>query len=251
MNSIWISHARENENAEANLILFTYAGGNASSFAPWKSLISKRVSVYPIMYPGRATRINEEMPREISELAENIVRENEELFEKKFICFSHCTGSLIAYEVCKYVKAKYGKEPEGFIASCASSPNFSLFQEDVSEMNDTDFLKLLLDTNRIDEQTAKLPNFVDYYLPVLKQDFIMVYNYKLSHIEKLTCPFDTIIASNDELVKPEQVHDWQKFSEREIRSTNIEGEHFYLEKDRRFICNFINERVEEYLEYKC
>lgn len=247
MKSTWIAHAKENENAEANLILFTYAGGNASSFAPWKSRISKRVSFFPILYPGRATRINEKMPGEIQELAENFVRENAELFEKKFICFSHCTGALIAYEVCKYVKAVYGKEPEGFIASCAASPNFNLFKEDVSKMSDGDFLRMLLDTKRIDAKTAELPNFVEYYLPVLKRDFIMVYNYKPGSSEKMTCPFDTIIASDDDLVAPEQVRDWQNFSERKIENIDIKGEHFYLEKDRKFICDFINKKVDSYL----
>lgn len=247
MKSKWFSHERVSENSEANLLLFTYAGGNASSFAPWKRKISERVSFYPVLYPARATRISEDMPESVTALAENFVNENEEIFQKDVIMFSHCTGALVAYEVFKYASRKFGFSPKGFIASCSASPNFRLLEEDVTKMSDADFLGLLVETGRIDEKTAGMPNFCEYYLPILKKDFIMIQNYHSDEPVKLSCPFDTVTADNDNLVKPHQVADWQNFSEKTIRNKNISGEHFYIEKNVKWICEYVNSLTDEYL----
>ena len=248
MTEKWFSHKNISENSEANLLLFTYAGGNASSFAPWKKKISKRVSFFPILYPGRGRRINEEIPQSPFEMAEQFVKENEEIFDKKFIVFSHCTGALIAYEVCNLVRKQLGKTPLLFIASCSASPNFSLLEDDVSLMSDEDFLKILLDTGRIDEQTAKLPNFCEYYLPILKKDFIMMQNYTSDKNNKLSCRFHSVTADGDTLVKPEQIADWQNFSEKPVVNTKVSGSHFYIEKDVNWVCDYVNGLINECLE---
>ncbi|MCD7811943.1 MAG: thioesterase domain-containing protein [Ruminococcus sp.] len=247
MNEKWFAHSRTDENTEANLLLFTYAGGNATNFAQWKSKISDRVSVYPVVYAGRGKRLKEKIPNSIYEFAEQFVKENAEIFQKKFIMFSHCTGALMAYEVFRCAKKQLGVEPTGFLTSCSASPNYSLFQQDIRSMDDEGFLKLLIDTNRIDEQTAKLPNFCEYYLPILKKDFIMVQNYKVNKIEKLKCFVSTVTASQDTLVKPNQIADWQSFSETRVHAQKVVGEHFYLEKNVPWVSKYVNGLIDECL----
>jgi surfactin synthase thioesterase subunit len=200
-----------------------------------------------VLYPERGQRIHDPLPKTLTALAESYVRENESILKGGYIVFSHCTGALLAYEVVRCAKELLGIEPLGFIASCSASPSFSLFKDDVSTMDDSTFLKLLLDTGRIDEETAKLPNFCEYYLPILKKDFILVQDYHPKTIEKLSCPFNTVTATNDSLVEPYQVADWQNYSNTEVINTIVEGEHFYLEKDVEWVCNYVNGLIDGYL----
>jgi surfactin synthase thioesterase subunit len=187
------------------------------------------------------------MPETLTAMAKCYVMDNEDILRGGYVVFSHCTGALLAYEVVKYAKSLLGVEPLGFIASCSASPSFSLFKDDVSTMDDNTFLKLLLDTGRIDRDTASLPNFCEYYLPILKQDFILVQNYHPQTVERLNCPFNTVTATQDTLVEPHQVADWQNYCSTTVTNTTVEGGHFYLERDIDWVCNYVNSLVGGYL----
>lgn len=243
----WHAHTRVTAGSEANLLLFTYAGGNASTFAPWKRRITERVSFYPVLYPARGSRIQEPMPQTLTDMAKCYVMNSVDILKKGYVVFSHCSGASLAYEVVKYAKSLLGVEPLGFIASCSASPSFRPFKDDISTMDDNSFLRLLIGTGRIDEETAKLPNFCEYYLPILKQDLILVQNYRPQTIEKLNCPFNTVTATKDALVQPYQIADWQNYCSTTIANTTVDGEHFYLESNIDWVCNYINSRLVEYL----
>lgn len=247
MNLKWIFQQKINNGSKINIIMFTYAGGNASTFAPWKRYIPSDFSMYPVLYPGRGKRISEPCCIDLKELVKSFVNENQDLFKEKFVLLGHCTGTVLAYETYKYVKNFMQRIPEGFIVSCGASPDSRLFDADISAMSNEEFISLLIDTGRIDAESAKLENFKEYYLPILKNDFIMMENYKCGEVDKIQCPVDIIIADKDELVKPEQIYKWQDFSSEDIKITTVSGGHYYLEKDTANVCKLINNIVYKYI----
>ena len=81
-DSIWIAHGTDRKDADTNLILFTYAGGSPSMFAPWKKLFGEEINMCPVLYPARELRQNEPLPATVKEMAVDFVESNLELFKK-------------------------------------------------------------------------------------------------------------------------------------------------------------------------
>ena len=230
MKSKWFFHPRVNEKSELNLILFPFAGGNASVFIPWKRWMPQEWSVYPVLYPGRGTRGNDPLESDLRKMAKQFVEENRELFNHRFALFGHCTGIIVAYEVSKILKKEYGINPAFFISSCGASPEHRLFDQDIESMTDDQFLEMLIDTGRMSPEATKMDGFTEYYLPIMKNDFLMIDHYEPSEIEMIDCPVNVIISSDDELIRPEQIESWQAYTKAPVSVNTVSGGHYYYEK---------------------
>lgn len=246
MDNKWFFQTKIFEDANMNLFLFPYAGGNATSYVKWKRYLSGQYSMYPILYPGRGKRVNEMFAESVVEMARFFVDDNSELFETPFVLFGHCTGAVIAFEVCKYLENKYGKNPMGLIISCGASPDIPIFEVDAKKLSDEEFLQLLIDTNRMDQSTAQLANFREYYLPIIKKDFIMAQNYACDTETKIDCPIDTIIALDDEMITAEQIRGWKKYTNGRVRSREVTGGHYYFEKYPEMAVQIVDEILKTY-----
>lgn len=241
MEKVWYAHGIEHESAKINVICFPYAGGTASNFARWKKSLDKEHSIYPVLYPLRERRYNENMPDSIEALVTEFVDENLKLFEKPFILFGHCTGSIIAYETARYIHEKLKKEPICFIASGALSPDKRLVQMDVDNMKDNDFIEMLNDTGRIAEGAELIPNFKEYYLPVIRADYHLLgmYNYEASY--KMSCQVITLAGTEDKQISFDDISNWRKFTDGKYENYSMAGGHFFIEKNVEEICKIVNE----------
>lgn len=242
----WFFQTKIFEQAKQKIFLFPYAGGNATSFAPWKKYLSGEFSIYPVLYPGRGKRVKEGFAGSVVDMATAFVDDNIELFQTPFVLFGHCTGAIIAFEVCKYLEKRYGKKTAGLIVSCGASPDVPIFDVDVKNQSDEDFLQLLIDTKRMDQSTAEMANFREYYLPIIKKDFIMAQNYSCDKRTKIDCPIDSIIAIDDEMISKEQTYGWKNYTSGEVRSREVVGGHYYFEKQPEKAVRIVDEILKTY-----
>jgi surfactin synthase thioesterase subunit len=54
------------------LFCFAHAGGSASIYIPWTRMITKKVNVEPIEYPGRGFRAKEPLCTDIKGIVESV-----------------------------------------------------------------------------------------------------------------------------------------------------------------------------------
>ena len=153
LNKKWIAHSSDRSEAKVNLLMFVYAGGSPSFFAPWKKYLDESINIYPILYPGREIRKNEVIPGSLNKMIRDFVDETPELFSKPFVIFGQCTGSIIAYETAKYVYEKYGRFPLSFITSSMNSPRSydcykAIYDDEGNEASDEILIKRMISLDR-------------------------------------------------------------------------------------------------------
>lgn len=233
MKNKWIVHGTKNENAEVELILFTYAGGSPSVFAPWKKLFSSSVNIDPVLYPGRELRKNEPMPENVRELVKSFVEENEELFSGSFAFFGHCTGAFIAYETARYVQEKYRRSPVAFIASGSDSPGITdltsiLKDENGCEVSDEELAHRMVKIGIVTPDFVKDSNFINYYMPIYRNDLLMLGRSDASSRDKLDCDIYTLHGDEDDFITENGQQDWKNYTTGTLYSDTCPGGHFYI-----------------------
>lgn len=228
--SKWFAYNSDNSDSKLNLFCFPYAGGSASIFVQWKKNISEEISVYPVLYPFREARRSERMPDTVQELAKSFVDENEELLtSKKFGIFSHCAGSLIAYEVLVYLREKCNAEPEFFVVSGAEPPQFSLSTlAYLKSAGDEEFLNYLIGSNFVKPDIVSNKGFLSYYIPIIREDFKSLFNYTKTDAEKFKCPIFSFIGKEDMVVNHSRIADWAAYTEGKTSFNEFDGDHYYF-----------------------
>lgn len=242
-DSKWIAHGRISENAKYNLICFPFAGGSASAYAPWVRFLGEDISLFPVLYPMREKRMREPMPVSLSVLAENFTAETPEAFEKPYILLGHCTGAMTAYETFKNAVRLYGRKPSLFVAVSAPSPRMKITDRSLRTFSDEDMLKYMAEKNLVDERTLALKDFVKYYIPIFKKDFILHDEYDCCDAEKLDCDVIVLTGTDDKLVDNEKITDWKNFTTGSFEHISYSGDHFFINSHLNQVIELIKSKI--------
>lgn len=249
MGKKWIVYRSGGENSEVNLLMFVYAGGSPSFFAPWKKLFDTSISMCPVLYPGREIRKNEPVPTSLKEMVHEFVDESSDLFVKDFVLFGQCTGSIIAYETAKYVYEKYGRFPLAFITSSMDSPRYydcykALYDENGNEVSDMDMAKRMVEQGIISKDFLDDKKFLEYYMPIFKNDLKMFECTNKEEPFRLGCNIYCMSGTEDEFISNEGLHDWENYTSGSISYATTHGGHFYIADQKEFVSSEIKKYID-------
>ena len=235
----WIAHGKITEESTYNMICIPYAGASGSMYAPWIREVDKSIAILPMIYPGREKRRKEEMPGTLQEIARQFVGESPEVFEKPYIVLGHCTGALTGYEIVKEVQKRHGKSASLFIAVSAPSPRKKLTAEKLRDFSDEDMLAYMIESKLVDEKAAGMSAFMNYYMPIFKQDFILHDEYECGEIEKMACNVICMYGKDDVLVDTDKISDWNNFTMGTFEQKAYAGDHFFIQNNVQEVLGYI------------
>lgn len=194
----WFSFENEKDSAKYNFFCFPHAGAGASLYASWGKIIPDDYSYYPVLYPMRENRRNEEVPSTIQKLAKNIAEENIDLFKSKpSIFFGHCFGALVAYEVSLILK-KENCSPVLIVAASSESPRKSDMEISLKNLSIEKIADLFIDIGYMPESSRNNKIYLDFFMPVLNADYTLVEDYIPDLSEKCECPILAVYGNEDE-----------------------------------------------------
>lgn len=231
--SKWIRHGNYTGVQKVNLICFSYLGGSASGFAPWKKILGADIGISPVLFPMREVRRKEIMPDGLCKLVETFVAENEELFNKPFALFGHCAGAVAALETAKIVKEKYQKSPVCFIAGSCEAPAYAVEGiKEIAMIDEQDkMINRLLEQHLIEEDMAKDDTFIQYYFPLYRADARLYLDYDYEDSFRLDCPIMAIYGNQDITISSERLIQWQNVSNTgAFEEVCYDGAHYFTKE---------------------
>ncbi len=228
----WFAHETMHENAELNILCFVFAGGSPSFFSPWRQLCPDSVNLLPVLYPARESRGKEIMPDTLEELLEQFKKENPTVFEKPYVIWGHCSGSLIGLELA-FEQSQAGNPPKAFIVTGSESPEYALrlipdIRESFDEVSDDDILLSLKSYHLMPPDMLENPDFRKYFLPIYRADLNMFSKYHYNADKKLDCPALVMNGDADKLLMPEHVEKWQDCFSQKVKFMEFSGEHYFV-----------------------
>lgn len=239
----WIAHERYSAEAEMNLFCFSFPGGSASYFAPWKKLIDSRINVLPVLYPQRETRAKEKMHRNLEEFVKDFVETNKELLSKPYAFFGYCGGAVVAYDCCRYAASLGLAQPLFGVAASSEAPEYlkdTLPEVDEGESYDK-IKEYLTGLEIFDKAMLENDLFLRYYLPMLKADCDLYRTYDYKQF-RLSSELIIMRAVDDKSVSEEKAGEWRNVADSDISQITVEGGHFFVDKKTDMVCELINKK---------
>lgn len=239
------------------LYCFPHAGGSALYFSKWTAFFRKDIMFEPVKYPARETRISEEMPCSLQELAEDFVRTTPGITEGPFAFFGHSMGASVAYEAARLVREKYGVLPVCMFVSGADAPGTmkerfgeELHDVSVRDADDDAFLKMVRSMGGINELLLQSQDFLDYFLPIIRRDMILCEDYVASAREQMECRMICLHGKDDHFIRQELLGSWQAYTKYPLSVQSYSGDHFYIENHVEELSALMQDTIHSILKEK-
>lgn len=192
-------------------------------------------------YKGHGLRENEKPDNDIQSMAADIAEQiANSIDNEKFIVFGHSMGGIIAWYTSWLLYSEYKMQPEALcLSACPPPDDFSI----VLPQNDYEILESLKVGSHANFKMLKSKYFKEHMLPIIRHDYQKILQYKFEgEIKRLSIPFYVFCGRKDELVSPDKVSQWRRFTSKDCYLRIFEGQHFYFDElnQRKRLCQFLD-----------
>ncbi|MFF0435546.1 thioesterase II family protein [Streptomyces sp. NPDC004327] len=216
---------------DARVICLPYAGGTASAYRSWASVMPPDTELRAVELPGHGLRLAEEPVRRsadvIRPLADELAREHRLLPVPRTVLFGHSMGALLAYELCRAL-CERGAPPSVLVVS-------GLCPADRLDRKANGLLaerrNLLLDHIRQLGQTPPevldSPTMRELVLRPAQADFELLSHAPAPAPAPLPVPVLALAGRHDFVQPSYLVGDWRRHTERWLGMRVLYGDHFF------------------------
>lgn len=212
------------------LFIFPHAGGSEVSYVPIEKELLPVVETSTICYAGRGRRIHEPFLKDMKAMAMDCM----EIVQKKrneqlpLVFLGHSLGSLIAFETMNCMRRYDMDLPELVFFSGRKGPAVIMENTDRSSLSDEDLLTCLSRMGGIPEYFLRHPDFLSFYLPIIRNDLRLNDTYTYQQCEPFDLPFVIMNGTEDENVGPDPALSWKEHTTAACYQEWLEGNHFYF-----------------------
>ncbi|WP_268225843.1 thioesterase II family protein [Sinomicrobium oceani] len=222
---------------KSQLFLLHFAGGNCYSFQFLTPLL-KNFSVIPLELPGRGNRIDEKFKKNMTEATKDIYNQIlPKLDCTDFVIYGHSLGAILALRV-TYMLEQINKSPSAIFVSGNAGPNIKVKKR--SSLKDEDLIEELIYLGGAPEVVLKNPDFLNYFLPILRADLKIAEN--VTHFEaSVNSPIFAMMGDTEENVS--QISNWATFTKNTFKYQIFKGGHFFIHKYPSEIANIFKKNL--------
>jgi surfactin synthase thioesterase subunit len=249
--SPWLIRGRGDAEAPVRLICFHSMGVGASLFTNFLLHPPEECDILAVQSPGRENRIAEPVATNIEQLADQIVTQLAPLFDRPVVIWGHSLGGIVAWEVIHRLRERENCQPVHFVVSGTAAPHL-MHKWHTRE----DMLRAMVADNS-PEYLASLaryadPEFFKSILPLMRRDFPLFMSYRFRALAPLECPITAFAAGpDDNMVFPEEVEEWSQHTEGGFELIEVEGDHWFLNRNRDLIVAKLASIAAKLVSYAC
>ncbi|MFD9903985.1 thioesterase II family protein [Streptomyces sp. NPDC059063] len=223
--------AGDPDEPKVRLLCFPQAGGAAGAFSVWRPHLPAGLEMAPVELPGRGTRRTEPLPDDLDALAETLVTALADEFDGPYALFGHSFGGLLAYELALRIARNGIAPPRAVLVSSARAPHRTTRTEPVHERDDAGLLDWLRATGGMPEGLLRHTAYVRSVLDAVRADLTLGARHERAEPVPLDGPLYAFGGTDDTVVPPDELHDWEGCAASGVVITLYPGDHFYLYTD--------------------
>lgn len=228
----------ENIQSDKNILLcFPYAGGGASIYSNWIKKLQNDVTVCSIQLPGREDRIIEAPYTHMKELLKELNNQIIQLKNNKIFIFGHSMGAKIAYEAAKILEY-HNITVNHLIVSGSRVPHIPETNP-ISHLSDKKFKNKIASFGVTPKEIIQNEDLFNFFLPMLRADFILDETYYNDKIEMLSCPITSFYGKEDQDANYETISKWKEYTKSNFDYETFEGGHFFLKNQEEKVLSKI------------
>ena len=228
VRSRWISRQRPVEDPVLRVICFPHVGAGAAAFNPWLDLLPPGAELCAIRPPGRENRNREPLIDDWRELFDSLEPEVAPLLDRPFLVLGHCSGSVLAYEFARRLRAAGGPAPAMVVLSSAPAPSARIIDDPLHLLPPRELISRVVAYGGMTEAVLGDPALMEIFEPILRADYGVVERLEYSPGPPLDTPITVIGGRHDTFVDFQSLAAWREETTREFSLHLIDAGHYIL-----------------------
>jgi surfactin synthase thioesterase subunit len=183
--------------------------------------------------PGREGRWREPALAHAEALIGLIAEALLPLLTTPYVFYGHSLGTLIGFEVARFLDRQHGTVPSRFIGGAHRAPHLPNPHPDIRHLDNDRFVA------EINRRYGGIPQLVldnrellELMLPALRADFSVYETYQFTDAGPLRCPIAMFGGTADRFVSAAEVEGWRRHTSAAFQHTMLAGDHFFIQQHR-------------------
>jgi surfactin synthase thioesterase subunit len=229
----WLIRPRPYRLGHLQLVCFSYAGGNASTYRTWPDDLPAEIDVCAVQLPGRDNRLAERPFTRLPDLVETLAGVLEPNLRAPFTFFGHSMGALVAFELTRELRRRGGPQPLHLFVSACRAPQLPDPDPPIHLLPEPELLEELRRLDGTPGHVFENPELRSLVLPMLRADFAVCETYVHEPDEPLAISISAFGGAADNEVTQEQLNGWHTQTSAAFGLRIFAGNHFYFLGDAR------------------
>lgn len=244
----WFPYHKPGGTPALRLFCMPYAGGAAAVYRDWPAGLPSGVEVMSVQYPGRGARLMEEPIRYMEPLVRATVGAMLPFLDRPFAFFGYSMGALLAFEVARVLRGRYGLQPEKlFVAACHDPVGAELQHTRRHSMPLPELIAELERLNGTPREILDDPAALECFLPALRADFEVVDTYAYRAEGPLGCPIQAFGGRQDN-ISLEELGRWASHTTAGFSLEMLDGDHFFILQDGSALLDLVARELELWVD---
>jgi len=212
------------------LFCFPYAGGSSVAiYSKWKEVLGSEIELIPVEMPGRGRLFGKEHYENVEEAVGDLLQVIEDDIEDcEYGLWGHSMGGMIVYELAKRIDSLGKNKPKNVIVSGKKPLHIPRTDEPVHNLPDEEFIKEVVELNGTPNNFFENKELRELFLPILRKDFKLVYEYKHDeNVGNIDIPLTAVMGSKEEISDIEKIR-WNELTCGKCKIITLHGDHFFI-----------------------
>jgi medium-chain acyl-[acyl-carrier-protein] hydrolase len=228
MHKLWVGEVTSQRAVDLRLFCFPYAGGTASVYREWPTLLPPTVQVVPVELPGRSRRICETAFVSLPALIETLGEVLPPYLDVPFAFFGHSMGASIAFEMARFLRRKYRKSPELLVVSGRHAPQIPNEKPAIYNLPTAELVRELTRLQGTPREVIQSRELMELMIPLLRADFQLTQTYEYLPEAPLESALVAFGGTADPEVTTDGLLPWASQTRRRFALHMFPGDHFFL-----------------------
>jgi surfactin synthase thioesterase subunit len=222
----WLVKLASPPTATHRIVAFPNAGGTASAYRSWVPHLPSGCELLVLQLPGRQKRARETPLREMDTALEQMLPAIAGLHPCRTTFIGDCVGALFAYEAIRAAAAREQLLPERLVVACSYAPHLRPpCRALMHTLSEDDLIAELAAHSLVPAWLLQDSETLKAFLPLLRCDYEMVETYQHKPGAPIDVPITAFVASDDTVVRRDDVSPWQGHTSKAFELIEIEGGH--------------------------
>jgi medium-chain acyl-[acyl-carrier-protein] hydrolase len=224
----WLTLPPNAATARAVVFCFPFAGGGASFYRAWASLVPPSIALCPVQPPGREDRLMERPFDRMQPLVAAAVEEILPHLPPRYALFGHSMGAMMAYEIAQALRERGAKPPAHLFVSGAPAPHRAHEIVPIYDLPEEEFIAALQRFGGTPDEVLRNRELFELLAPRLRADLAVTGTYVWTHRPPLACPITAFGGEHDPSVAPDAIEAWGEHTVGAFDAMIFPGEHFFV-----------------------
>lgn len=224
----WLLRPKPNTSAAVRLFCLPFAGGGASTYHAWPSAFPREVEICAVQLPGRESRMHERRIASAPALAQALVDAIEPYLDRQFALFGYSMGALLAFETARALRRRRLPMPAHLFVAAMHAPHVPGTVPPLSRLPPDQLVRAVRSHYQPPEDVFHIPELLELYLPILRDDMALVDDYVYQDEPPLSCAIDAYVGEHDRSTSVEANRRWREQTTGAFAQSIFPGSHFFL-----------------------